>query len=651
MSANQSSPDSLESLLREISLADDEVDHEKVLKQANQSLKASKGDITALQTKIVALLHLDRHEDALRVFKSNAGKPLEETAQLELAYCVYKTGDLKRAIELAEKALPGKSSRAFKHIAAQAYYRLENFEETAKLCTSLANGNYEAPNEEGDLRVNSQATDAQLAWSGKCALVGDKKTTREDLDVFEATFNAACLSIAKGEYNQALILLKRAKQLCNSLEDLNDEEKLAELEPVTAQEIYVLSRTGKLEEALRLVEEFDSENVSDDALKVISAINKISIMCQLKDFNPYLAWQQYNQATKQATSLASRPFDFQSHLLLLNEPIIDLGIGKTCAAEKKATAYHNSYATDNNINVVNAAAKTANMSGKDVTKKIEQMFLSNQKDIGLALTSIQLRMGAGNITGSIEILEKLFENLEPQMRYQPGLVGLMVALLDHQGRKKYMREILYKASEWWKNLSSPNPYILRAAGKSMLESDSLSDLASAGELFSSLLHLNPSDQVSAAGLVASFATSDPSAISNHVENLTPVTTLISGIDVAALEAAGVAQPSKKRGADIPIISARPKKVRRKPKLPKNFDPLKKVDPERWLPMRDRSYYKPKGRKDKKKAAAITQGGPVEESMELAGGGRVDVVKVEQGKKTGGGGGGANKKKKKKGGKW
>jgi hypothetical protein len=37
-------------------------------------------------------------------------------------------------------------------------------------------------------------------------------------------------------------------------------------------------------------------------------------------------------------------------------------------------------------------------------------------------------------------------------------------------------------------------------------------------------------------------------------------------------------------------------------------------------------------------------------MELAGGGRIDVMKVDQAKKAGGGGG-ANKKKKKKGGRW
>jgi signal recognition particle subunit SRP72 len=185
-----------------------------------------------------------------------------------------------------------------------------------------------------------------------------------------------------------------------------------------------------------------------------------------------------------------------------------------------------------------------------------------------------------------------------------------------------------------------------------LESDNPSDLASAGELFSSLLAANPSDLNAVAGIVASYATTDPSKISNHTETLTSVEKLIAGIDASSLESAGVAQPPRKRGAeDDATPSTKTKKIRKKkPRLPQNHDPSKKPDLERWLPMRDRSYYKPKGRKGKQKAAAATQGGPVEESMELAGGGRIDVVKVDQAKKAGGGGG-ANKKKKKKGGKW
>ena len=88
----------------------------------------------------------------------------------------------------------------------------------------------------------------------------------------------------------------------------------------------------------------------------------------------------------------------------------------------------------------------------------------------------------------------------------------------------------------------------------------------------------------------------------------------------------------------------------KKKKAHKFDTSKKPDPERWLPLWDRSGYKPKAKKGRGKAGGggggATQGGGGgggaggEESMELAGGGRVDVLKVN-----------ANKpKKKKKGGK-
>lgn len=88
------------------------------------------------------------------------------------------------------------------------------------------------------------------------------------------------------------------------------------------------------------------------------------------------------------------------------------------------------------------------------------------------------------------------------------------------------------------------------------------------------------------------------------------------------------------------------KVVYKKKKAHKFDTSKTPDPERWLPLWDRSGYKPKAKKGRGRVGGggATQGGGGgtggEESMELAGGGRVDVLKVN-----------ANKpKKKKKGGK-
>ena len=48
-------------------------------------------------------------------------------------------------------------------------------------------------------------------------------------------------------------------ELCEALEDLTEEEKEAELEPVIAQEIYLLARTGQAEKAVHLATSFDSE--------------------------------------------------------------------------------------------------------------------------------------------------------------------------------------------------------------------------------------------------------------------------------------------------------------------------------------------------------------------------------------------------------
>lgn len=37
--------------------------------------------------------------------------------------------------------------------------------------------------------------------------------------------------------------------LCNALDDLTDEEKISELVPINVQQLYVVSKLGKVEEA------------------------------------------------------------------------------------------------------------------------------------------------------------------------------------------------------------------------------------------------------------------------------------------------------------------------------------------------------------------------------------------------------------------
>ena len=91
-----------------------------------------------------------------------------------------------------------------------------------------------------------------MEWTGQGELAQKKKPTREDLEVFETAFNAACGSIARGELGQGEVCLRRAKDLCNALSDLSDAEKQAELLPITVQQVYVLTQLGKVDEAEQL---------------------------------------------------------------------------------------------------------------------------------------------------------------------------------------------------------------------------------------------------------------------------------------------------------------------------------------------------------------------------------------------------------------
>jgi signal recognition particle subunit SRP72 len=66
--------------------------------------------------------------------------------------------------------------------------------------------------EEYDIKINSSAVDAQLEWNGLPDLAVKKKIEREDMELFETAYNAACGCISRGELNEANVLLTRAKR-------------------------------------------------------------------------------------------------------------------------------------------------------------------------------------------------------------------------------------------------------------------------------------------------------------------------------------------------------------------------------------------------------------------------------------------------------
>lgn len=240
MAANATA--TLTGLLRDSTIED----HHEILRAADAVLKSSKNNQDALHTKVVALLKLDRFEDALRVV-DDGGDKLVERCVLEKAYALYKTGQLAEAEELAQ----GSNKRGVKHVAAQVAYRAENFGNAAKIYKELSAQTAPIEGEENDLRINGLAADAQLEWQGNGERVeaSRKKAGREDLEAFETSYNAACGCIARGELAMGSVLLKRARDLCEALDELSDEDKRGEVLPIMVQQVYAFTKLGKLVEA------------------------------------------------------------------------------------------------------------------------------------------------------------------------------------------------------------------------------------------------------------------------------------------------------------------------------------------------------------------------------------------------------------------
>ena len=632
-------------------------DHEEVLKAADAALKQLKGDLEAQHVKVVALLKLDRYEDAVKAVDAGGAK-LKDKVRLEYAYALYKAGRPSEAAEIAK----GGSDRGFKHVEAQSRYRVEDFPKAAEIYQQLAStleGDAEA-----DLRINAGAVNAQLEWSGRGELVHQKKPGREDLEAFETAYNAACGSIARGELGQGQVLLKRARDLCNALEDLSEEDKKTELLPITVQQVYVLAKLDKLEEAEKLAQSIDARHIPDASTRLMAQVNGIATSATPS--NQFLAQRLVTQDPYALKP--DYPFRFQLSTLKQNRYAADLQSLKF-SGTADSTGYGNAGQTppsldsySNSLSAVNAAAHAKGQIGKEALKHILPLLEKRPNDLGLILTIVQLYVLTGNSGSAINLLESFLTRLEKadtdadlEVRFAPGLVGAMVSLYRSQGRRAHeQREMAKAATHWrWKTRERPAGVDLlrKAAGSVLLESNDPGHQELAYDIFYDLHNRDSNDRYSTAGLLA---TSSEDAAPTDASSLTPVDRLIAGLDAVPLENAGIAQPAAASGAAVTIRkrpaednkAKKPSKIR-KSRIPKDYDPNKTPDPERWLPLRDRSTYRPKGKKGKARANLLSQGaapaGDSDGSRPGTPGGEI----VKQKQQQGGGGG----KKKKGKGKW
>jgi signal recognition particle subunit SRP72 len=407
--------------------------------------------------------------------------------------------------------------------------------------------------------------------------------------------------------------------------------------------------------------------IKELSTRYVAQVN--SIAATKEHSNPYFSHRLFHSSPN--PSKTDQHFSFQTNLLRQDEYVVSLLSQKVAGVASSTEKVISSAPTPtlspavNMAAVLNAAAHARNITAeKAALKMIVPLLEKRPSDVGLILTITHLYVLTGNYAAATHLLESFFKRLEQSgsasdldVRFAPGLVATLVSLYAQQSRPAASRSELAKAAEYWRKphkskTEAPSKALMVAAGTALLDTHNAEKTKAAGEIFKSLYEQDDSDRAAIAGLVAAHAITDPSSIPSDLTSILPeAARLISDVDAAALETAGVpigslsttsvAQASTGAGkrAAPKSVPSKAKRIR-KARMPKDFDPNKKMDPERWLPMRDRSSYRPKGKKGKKRAEGLTQGGAVTEEK--------PPVQQQGGQPKAGGGGGKKKKGK---GKW
>ncbi|KAK2612915.1 Signal recognition particle subunit SRP72 [Conoideocrella luteorostrata] len=634
----------LAALLRAASITD----HEEILKAANAALKSNKSDGLAQHTRVVALLKLDRFKDAYRAI-IEGGLKLEGVCALEKAYALYKLSEMDEAATAL--ASIGIEQRSLSHVAAQVAYRVEKFDEAQSIYNRLLASN--SHEEYNDMKINIQAAQAQAEWkrvASSCSVDSEKVP-----DTFELCYNAACACIAQGSLSMASKLLQRALTLCDTTDELIQEEKEEERRFILAQQAFVFAKLGDGEHARDMYDSLDVKAEADADFRLIIENNRLAL--DEKPENPFLVERQL--AAWLSSSKEAKLFNFQSGLLAQNSSIIDLQAHKINGVKTRAyevadpTRMPSANSDVNNMSIIGAAAETHGLAEKNVLKHLTSLLKRRPYDVGLVLTIAQLQLRRRNFGAALYSLECFFSRLEgcddeeyQRVRFSPGLIALAVSLKKVQKRDTSAKAQLIKAAEFWRNRPAKSAIsLLQEAGIELVSSSSKDDIRLAGAIFAKLDAEEQTSSITSAGLVAALAAANASVVEEHTARLPSVESFIDGVNTGRLIDSGVlfyrgTSTSKKRPYPNDSTGERVPTKRTRRRLPKNFVEGQTPDPERWIPLRDRSSYRPKGKKGRKKAAESTQGGMIkeEETIGLVGGGGVKVERASMS--------GASKKKKK-----
>lgn len=560
--------------------------HDQAYSFACQAEKYDPKDMNIQRHKLVALIHLEKFDEAEQVLHNKGTAGLE----FEAAYIYYRQGkhaELAKVLETAPK------DTRLTHIAAQAAYKEEDFDRAYELTQELLSSGID----ELDLLVNESAIVAQQALHRQGVFPLTMTSTAKSSHDF--LFNRAIAELSEGRYDSALDLLSQAQVACTDA-----DMPVEEIDTVKIQAAYIHQLKGDTAEAKRILDAVAESGSHLSGLTDLVAANNAVTLSPEITFNPNVALRKLQDHGLGLSSTAKGPtapngpaIQAQRKVFALNRLILEGSAGKdTSKLAKKLTRTY--------PGLVSAQVVAATNGNSDLEDLIETLRKRDPKctNIGSVLAIAQAYVMTGRLQAAYDALTTYINSLPENLAPYPGLIAATSSIARLMGKKKLALKLIEKANTQWQKNSAPYSASL-AYALSLLESNKPSNQKKAKNLLLKLVEKKPRDEIPRIALSGALGTQE--VLTREIPDL------VSGVDVDELEEVGVIIPqSKKRTAEVSTKSSK----KRKTKIPANADPAVTPDPERWLAKRDRSTYKPKKVKGKK--LQNTQGGAVDDSLEL-----------------------------------
>ncbi|MGH0160201.1 UNVERIFIED_CONTAM: hypothetical protein FKN15_038781 [Acipenser sinensis] len=566
---------SVAALWTEINRCGQNGDFTRALKSVNKILQECRDDVTALNCKVVCLIQNGNFKEALNVIHTHNKVFGSDVIAFEKAYCEYRLNRVENALKTIEST--SQQTDKLKELYGQVLYRLERYEECLAVYRDLIRNSQDDYEEER--KTNLSAVVAALnAW---------EQASPEDLGLpetsYELCYNSACTLIGQGRLPEAMKKLQEAEELCRQSlsedSDMTEEDIDAELAVIHSQMAYVMQLQGRTEDALQLYNQVIKLKPTDVGLLAVTANNIITIN---KDQNVFDSKKKVKLTN--ADGVEHRLAKKQLQAIDFNKTLLAMYTNQADQCRKRAASlqFQNpGHPRPVLIQVSQLCREKQHSKAIDLLQRFSEKHPESASEI--KLTMAQLYVVQGHITKACDILRSIED-----LKHKQGIISALVTMYSHEEDIDSAIDVFSQAIQHYQehqpNLSAYLSLVREAANfklKYGRKKEAISDLE---QLWKLSKHLPSADKMS-------FNVDVDALENSHGATY---------VRKKAAKVTGEILPKEQGPGDI-----KKKKKKKKGKLPKNCDPKATPDPERWLPMRERSYYR--GRKKGKKKEQVGKG--------------------------------------------